>query len=121
MNAITTLVSELREWLDQSRERLEENGVSITDKLPGKGDNEQSKGCIGLSRGHIIASFTAWDKRPIPVEFLVYNTHIDKMIIMDDYEVQSIADVLKQIDAVSDMVTHGKYDDMKPDPRLSIT
>jgi len=121
MNSNTSIVAELRHWIDENRDRLASDAVTITDKLPTMEDNKQSKGCVGLSRGHILISFTAWDRRPIPVELLVYNTHIDKTVIMKDSELQSIKDVLDEINEVASSLVSGKYDDLKVDPRLSIS
>jgi hypothetical protein len=121
MNGSTTIVAELRRWIDENRDRLALDAVLIVDKLPTPGDNEQSKGCVGLSRGHILVSFTAWDRRPIPTELLVYNTNIDKTVIMKDSELQSIKDVLDEIHEVASSLVSGKYDDLKVDPGLSIS
>jgi len=121
MNENTTLVAELRGWIEENRDRLATDGVLITDKLPKVQDNEQSKGCVGLSRNHILISFTAWDRRPIPVELLVYNTRVSRTVIMKDFELQSPKDVLEELNQVANILTSGEYDDMKADPRLSIT
>jgi hypothetical protein len=121
MNGNTIIVAELRHWIDESRDRLASDAVLITDKLPTMKDNKQSKGCVGLSRGHILISFTVWDRRPIPIELLVYNTHIDKTVIMKDYELQSIKDVLDEINEVARRLASGKYDDLEVDPGLSIS
>jgi hypothetical protein len=116
-----SLVSDLRLWIEANRDRLASNAVSVTDKLPRKGDDVQDKGCIGLSKDHILTSFTAWDRRPIPIELLVYNTHMDKTVIMRDYEVRRVRQALDELDNVADLLVSGKYDDMKPDPTLSIS
>jgi hypothetical protein len=121
MSSATTMVAELRHWIDENRDQLASDAVEITDKLPTKEDNEQRKGCVGLSRGHILISFTAWDRRPIPIELLVYNTHIDKAVIMKDYELRSIKDVLDEINEVVSSLASGKYDDLEVDPGLSIS
>jgi hypothetical protein len=59
MNENTTLVAELRSWIEKYKDRLASDAVQITNKLPKVQDNEQSKGCVGLSRGHITMLFAS--------------------------------------------------------------
>src|SRR4249919_3802326 len=96
-----TLVATLRQWIEDSRDRLALNRTSITDKLPGREDNEQNKGCVGLSRDHILVSFTAWDRKPFPIELLVYNTRIGRAVIVRDENKSSIESVVDALNEVA--------------------
>ena len=97
------------------------DAVLITDKLPAMESNEQISGSVGLSRDHILISFAAWDRQPIPVELIVYNTRINKTVMMEDFDVRTTEDVLNELDNVARSLASGKYDDMKVDPKLSIS
>ena len=83
--------------------------------------NEQDSRCVGLSRDHMLISFAAWDRQPIPVELIVYNTRINKTVMMEDFDVRTTEDVLNERDNVARSLESGKYDDMTVDPRLSIS
>ena len=114
-----TLVSQLRAWINENRGRLASGFISISDKLPSKEDNEQSKGCVGLTKGHILVSFTAWDRAPFPVELLVYNTHLDTTVVMADVLLDKLDDVVTKLTITSNSLLNGFYDDMKPDSDIS--
>ena len=114
-----TLISELREWIRENHEELGSYFVTVVDKLPPRGDNQQDKGCVGLEKGHILLSFTVWDRRPFPVELLVYNTHIDKTVVMKDFELATTKDVIENLTATSKSIVSGRYDDLSPDPNIS--
>lgn len=116
-----TLVSAFRKWIEENRDRLAAEAVSVTGKLPGREENEQTKGNVGLSKGHIIVSFTAWDRTPINQELIVYNTHVDKTVVMDDTEETSVESVIRNLDTVSNLLSCGAYDDLEPDRKLTIT
>lgn len=116
-----TLVSALREWLEENRDRLEALSVSITDRLPSWEENEQGKGNIGLAKGHILVSLTVWNRSPISQELIVYNTHTDKTIIMDDTEEVSVKSVIGNLQKISEFLVSGRYDDLASDENLSIT
>ena len=89
--------------------------------LPAMESNEQDSGCVGLSQDHMLISFAAWDRQPIPVELIVYNTRINKTVMMEDFDVRTTEDVLNERDNVARSLASGKYDDMTVDPRLSIS
>ena len=116
-----TLVAALRQWIEDNRDRLASSHARITDKLPSREHNEQIKGCVGLSMGHIIVSFTAWDRTPFPTELLVHNNRLNKTIIMKDESKPSTDAVVGALDEVANKLVAGQYDDMKPSPDLIIS
>jgi hypothetical protein len=116
-----TLVAELRRWIEDNRCRLASNHVTVTDKLPSREDNKQSKGCVGLSKDHIIVSFTAWERTLIPTELIVYNTHLGKTIIAEDESKASVKAVIDALNDITNNLIAGQYDDMKPSPELTIS
>src|ERR1700722_1694383 len=116
-----TLVATLRQWIEDNRDRLASNRTTITDKLPSRENNEQSKGCIGLSRDPILVSFTAWERTPISTELIVFSKRLGKTVIMRDDDRPSIVAVVDALDEVANNLVAGQYDDMKPSPDLTIS
>jgi len=118
MTANITLVSGLRNWIAENRERLESVFVSISDRLPDREDNDQNEGCIVLTKGHILISFTAWERHPVPLELLVYNTHMDKTVVMKDFFVKDPSYVAHESNSIANLLITGYYDDMIPDSNI---
>lgn len=116
-----TIASRFRDWIEANRDRLAASDVTIVDKGPSKEDNKQDKASVGLSKNHILVSFTVWERTPVETSLIVYNRRIDKTVKMDDEAKSSLDEAISALSRVADSLISGLYDNIPPDAHLTVT
>jgi hypothetical protein len=106
---ITSIINQLKYWLEARRDHLVQAGVVITDRLPRQSSDVSWKGTVGLVKDDIFVSFTVWERMGFQTELIIVDGSSGKTLQSDDATPGCFGEIETVLDSVVDNLISGNY------------